>query len=73
MPRLAVSISKNYAQQKTDAGGRRIRAVQGVRIVGERDKPSLFDRLFFKVTVFLALLAMASMSLAIWRLFNFPH
>jgi hypothetical protein len=75
MPRLGLSFSSNFAKTKTKPNtyGRRIRNVEGVRIVGEREPSPALGALFFKVASILALLALAAMAVAIWRLFNFPH
>lgn len=77
MPRLGVSINDSFDRRprapKPDAYGRRPRQVSGVRVAGEREKAPLFSSLFLKVTTALALVAIASMSLAIWRLFTFQH
>lgn len=77
MPRLGLSISESYDRRpkapKPDQYGRRVRTVEGVRVVGAREQRPIFTPLYFKVTAALVLLATASISLAMWRLFNFPH
>ncbi|WP_424362924.1 hypothetical protein [Methylocystis parvus] len=77
MPRLGISINDSFDRRprapQPDAYGRRPRQVSGVRVVGEREKAPLFASVFLKVTTALALVAIASMSLAIWRLFSFHH
>lgn len=77
MPRLGLSISENFDHRpkapKPDRYGRRVRAVDGVRVVGEREVRLAFTTLYAKIFVTLALLAALTSSLAILRLFTFRH
>jgi hypothetical protein len=72
MPRLGLSVSDSFGRQaktKANSYGRQIRHVEGLRVVGARD----YFWLFLKATLMLALIATATTSIAIWRLFASLH
>jgi hypothetical protein len=76
MPRLGLTLNDSFARQpavKADQYGRRIRHVEGVNVVDERDERPIFSPLFLKATLTLTLLATATVSMAAWSLFTFPH
>lgn len=77
MPRFGIAINESSDQRfrapKPDQYGRRVRDVQGVRVAGVREEPTIFSSLFFKVTLTLSIVAMLAVSLAAWRLFTFRH
>ncbi|MCC3244401.1 hypothetical protein LG047_03520 [Methylocystis sp. WRRC1] len=77
MPRLGLSISESFDARrkvsKPDRFGRRVRHVNGVYHVGEKPERPLFGPLFLKLAFALSIIAMLAMSLAMWRLFHFPH
>lgn len=77
MPRLGLSINQSFDNRprppKPDQYGRRVRSLDGVRIVGEREERPVFASLFVKVTLTLSLVATIAVALAMWRLFTFHH
>jgi len=78
MPRLCFSISESFEAgdtgERPDRYGRSVRHVSGVHYVGEENfQRPLLGPLFFKVSFVLSIIAMLAMSLAMWRLFQFPH
>lgn len=73
MPRLGVSVDY-FVERKAppaDKYGRRIRHVNGVEFSGAPSR--LFDPILVKVAAGLAIMAAVSMTVALWRLFTFPH
>ena len=77
MPRLGLAINEKFDNRpkapKPDPYGRRVRAVEGVQIVGEREKTPIVTSLYAKAVMTLAFLATLTTLLALVRLFNFRH
>lgn len=77
MPRLGLSLNESFDSTtrapKPDSYGRRVRAVTGVQITGERAENPLFTSLYIKATAALALLATLAVALAILRIYSFKH
>lgn len=74
MPRLGISVNPNFQERKappTDQYGRRVRTVNGIAQIDEK-KPFV-DPIFLKLAAGLAVFAAISMTIALWRLFTFPH
>ncbi len=74
MPQLGLSVNHDYESRKAprpDKFGRRVRVVNGVAPVGE-SKP-FAETPFFKIAASLAIVATLAMSVALVRLFTFPH
>lgn len=70
MSRFSLLINESCRRPvPADRYGRRIRHVEGVHVIGE----SQLLPLLVKVALALALLAAATTSIAVWRLFAFPH
>lgn len=73
MPRLGIHLD-NFVERNAptpDKFGRRVRHVNTVEYGAERSR--LFDPILVKFAAGLAIIAAVAMTIALWRLFTFPH
>jgi hypothetical protein len=76
MPLFGLIVHESYRARtapQPDRYGRRIRQVEGVHVVGERESPLMLSGFYMKTMLALTLVAAVAASLAAWRLFTFPH
>lgn len=77
MPRLGLAVNEDFASHRNastpDKFGRRVRYVNGLQVREEKTDAGLYSLFIVKLALWLSVIAVMGMSVALWRLFSFPH
>jgi hypothetical protein len=77
MPRLGLAVNEDFSTRvtagKPDRFGRRVRHVAGVATHKDPSEAVFVNPFFVKLALWLATAAFIGMTIALWRLFSFPH
>lgn len=77
MPRLGLAIDEDFTKRAASAPpdrfGRRVRRVEGVQIHEPKPESLFYSPFIVKLALWLSVIAVIGMSVALWRLFSFPH